>query len=235
MRLPAIAAFAALACAAPAHAAERSYSVGSYDRLRVDGPFEVHIVAGRSPRASATGSEATLARLDLKVEGTTLAVRLGAGGWGEMPRPAASQAPVVVTLSTPRLTAIALTAGAQVSASKIEAQRLDLNLSGAGRLAVDGVQADQLSATLIGTGTMRLAGRVNRARLASNGAGTIDAAALTAGDLIVHLDGTGETSATARYTADVTTTGLGKVTVLGKPKCTVKTIADGPVRCGAGK
>ncbi|MBV8237736.1 MAG: DUF2807 domain-containing protein, partial [Sphingomonas sp.] len=72
---------AAALLAAPAHAAERSYSVGSYERVRVEGPFEVHIVAGGSPRASARGSEAMLARLDLAVNGNTLAVRLGPGGW----------------------------------------------------------------------------------------------------------------------------------------------------------
>ncbi|WEK44344.1 MAG: DUF2807 domain-containing protein [Candidatus Sphingomonas colombiensis] len=235
MRLFVATAIVAFALAAPAYAAERSYSVGSYDRLRVDGPFEVHIVAGGSPRASAKGSEATLARLDLKVEGTTLAVRLGSGGWGEMPKAAASQTPVVVTLSTPHLNAILLTAGAQVSASKIDAQRLDLSVNGAGALALDGVRADLLNATLIGTGSMRLAGRANRARFASNGGGLIDATALTASDLTVRLDGTGETRATARYTAQVTTTGLGKVTVLGSPKCTVKTVSDGPVVCGTGK
>ena len=227
---------AVMACIAaePAQSAERSYSVGSYERLRVDGPFEVHVVAGGSPRASASGSEEMLARLDLRVEGTTLAVRLGPGGWGETPKAAASGKPLIVTLSTPRLTTILLSAGAEVTASKVAAQRLDLGVNGAGTLAVDGIQADQLEASLIGTGTMRLAGRVNRARLASNGAGTIDAAALSAGDLMVRVDGTGETRATARYTAQVTTTGLGKVTVLGTAKCTVKAVADGPVTCGTG-
>jgi hypothetical protein len=231
-----VAAFAITACiATPALAGERSYSVGSYDRVRVDGPFEVHIVAGGSPRATAKGSEAILSRLDLKVEGTTLAVRLGPGGWGEMPKAAASQTPVVVTLSTPQLNTILLTAGAQVTASKIKAQRLELNVTGSGALAVDGVQADQLTALLVGTGSIRLAGRANRARLSSNGAGTIDAAALSVADLTVRVDGTGETRANARNTAQVTTTGLGKVTVLGTAKCAVKTAADGPVVCGAGK
>ncbi|MFW2850682.1 GIN domain-containing protein [Sphingomonas sp. TX0543] len=230
------AALALVACmATPALAAERTYSVGSYDRLRVDGPFEVHITAGGSPRASATGSPAILDRLDLKVEGTTLAVRLGPGGWGELPRAASSQTPVVVTLSTPQLRTILLTAGARVTARKVSAQRLDLNVNGSGMLAMEGVEADQLTALVMGTGSIRLAGRANRVRLSSSGAATIDAAALSAADLTVRVDGTGETRASARYTAQVTTTGLGKVTVLGTPKCTVKTAADGPVVCGTGK
>ncbi|MFT3976648.1 MAG: DUF2807 domain-containing protein [Sphingomonas bacterium] len=229
-----LASIALLLAASPALAAERTYSVGSYDRLRIDGPFEVHVVAGGSPRASAKGSDAMLSRLDLHVEGTTLTVRLGPGGWGETPKAAASRTPMVVTLSTPMLNTILLSAGAQVTASKVSAQRLELAVNGAGTLAVDGVQADQLGAVLTGTGTLRLSGRANRARLASSGSGTIDAGALTVSELTVHLDGTGETRVNARYTAQVTTTGLGKVTVLGSAKCTVKALADGPVICGAG-
>ena len=225
---------AACVIATPASAAERSYSVGSYDRLRVDGPFEVHVVAGGSPRASATGSEEMLARLDLKVEGTTLAVRLGSGGWGETPKAAMRGMPLVVTLSTPRLTTILLNAGAEVTASKLVGQRVTVAVTGSGTLAADGVQADQFDATLVGTGTMRLAGRAARARLTSSGTGTIDAAALSVNDLTAHVDGAGATRANARYTAQVTTTGLGKVTVLGTAKCTVRAVADGPVTCGAG-
>lgn len=233
MRLSlALAAAASTLLAAPADAAERSYSVGSYERVRVEGPFEVHIVAGASPHASARGSEAMLARLDLAVNGNTLAVRLGPGGWGETPRRAGGTSPVVVTLSSPRITSILLTAGATVTASKIAAQRIDLGVTGAGALTVDGAAADQLNAMLIGTGKLRLAGKAARARLTTNGPGTIDAADLAVNDLTVSVEGTGETRATAHYTAQVSTTGLGKVTVLGTAKCTVKAVADGPVVCG---
>jgi len=235
MRFPlalAIAAASAALVATPALAAERSYSVGSYERVRVEGPFEVHIVAGTSPRASASGSEAMLARLDLVVNGDTLAVRLGPGGWGETPRRAGSIAPVVVTLSSPRITSILLTAGAAVTARKIAGQRVDLSVTGAGALTVDGAEADQLNAMLIGTGKLHLAGKAARARLTTNGPGTIDAGDLVVNDLTVSVEGTGETRAMARYTAQVSTTGLGKVTVLGTPRCTVKAVADGPVICG---
>ena len=231
---PALATAAAFAAviATPALAAERSYRVGSYERVRVEGPFEVHIVAGTSPRASARGSDAMLSRLDLAVNGNTLVVRLGPGGWGETPKRAGNATPLVVTLSSPRITSILLTAGAEVTASKIAAQRLDLSVTGAGALTVDGAAADQLNAMLIGTGKLRLAGKAARARLVTNGPGAIDAADLTVNDLTVSVEGTGETRAMARYTAQVSTTGLGRVTVLGTPKCIVKAVADGPVVCG---
>ena len=37
--------------AAPAGAADRNYSIGSFERIRVDGAFEVKLTTGKSPAA----------------------------------------------------------------------------------------------------------------------------------------------------------------------------------------
>jgi hypothetical protein len=92
--------------------------------------------------------------------------------------------------------------------------------------------ADQVNATVIGTGTVTLAGRAARARYVMNGAGRIDAGELNAGTVSVLLDGPGEIKAQARYDANVTNTGLGAVSIAGSPKCTVRARAGGPVACG---
>ena len=109
---------------------------------------------------------------------------------------------------------------------------MEVSVNGSGSLAVSEAGADELMATVIGAGQMTLAGHSQHARLLTNGPGTIDAAGLSVSDLTVRLDGSGETKANARYTAQVTTTGLGRVTVTGGAKCTVKAMAGGPVSCG---
>lgn len=222
-----------LLSATPASAADRVFSIGSYDRVRVDGPFEVRIVTGTSPGAKASGDRQLLERLAIAVNGTTLTVRIGTGGWGETPLRRDGSAPVV-TLSTPRLTTLFVTAGAQVRVDRMKAQRIDLSITGSGRLAVAQADTDQLYASILGAGSVTLGGRANRARLLTDGAGTMDATDLAVNDLTVRLDGPGETRAAARYTAAVTSTGLGSVTVTGKAKCTVQASAGGPVRCGEG-
>jgi len=217
--------------AAPATAASRTYSVGSFERLRVEGPFEVRVVTGQSPGARAEGDARLIERLDIAVSGTTLTVRLGGQGWGETP--AASGPPPVITLMTPRLTSATIESGARVVIGRMVAQKIVLSVTGAGSLALTTADADQLDATLIGTGTLSVGGRAQRARLTTSGPGAIDARLLTVNDLIVRLEGEGETRASARYTAQVTSTGLGKVTVTGGAKCQIKAIANGPVVCGA--
>ncbi len=218
--------------------AGRTVSVGSFDRVRVEGPFEVHVTIG-SPRATITGSRGG-DDVAVRVDGTTLSVRKGSGGWGEQPRTGrgvggstgGGAGPIVVTLSTPGLTSASVAAGGRLTIARMRGMRVDVTVSGNGSLSLAAADTDQLNATLIGTGEMTLAGRAARARLIGSGPGAIDASALAVNDLTVHLDGVGAIKAAARYTAQVTNSGLGTVTVAGNAKCRVDAAAGGPVVCG---
>lgn len=214
-----------------AQASERRYTFGSFDRVRIEGPFEVDITTGTAPGALANGDSRTIDGLDIAVQGSTLIVRIGHQGWGETPAGGAPARPVV-TLTTPALNAAFVNGGARVAIHGMKAQRIDLSVNGSGTMTVGGADTDQMFATIIGAGTMTLSGRASRARLVTNGAGNVDATGLTVNDLSVLQDGSGETRAAARYTAQVNSTGLGHVVVSGRPKCVVHAAAGGPVECG---
>ena len=221
-----------LLLATPASAGERVWNIGSFDRVRVDGPFEVRVTTGTSPRATASAPDAAvLERLRLSNEGGTLVLRLDRGTGDRAARGA--DAVTVFTLSTPTLRGVTLLSGAKVSVTQIKGDRVDLGVTGSGSLSVDQIAAEQVNATVIGSGAIRIAGRTGKARLLTNGPGSIDAAALSAGDLFVSIDGAGETQAAARYSAQITSSGMGRVNVSGNPKCVVRAAAGGPVTCGA--
>ena len=227
-----LASLLALLAAAPAAAGERNYSVASFDRIRVDGPFRILLTTGKAPSARAEGDPRVTDTLDIRVEGTTLMVRAGVNGWGEQPAARAAGAPVIY-LSTPTLRTATMVGGGELTITgPVKAQRVELSLTGSGTLSADGLDADQFVATVIGSGTMKLAGRTARARLSTNGPAQILAGALVANDLIVRTDGSGEMVAQARYTAAVSTAGFGAVTVYGSPACTISTNPNGPVSCG---
>jgi len=229
----ALLALALFVVAAPAVAADRSFTVTSFDRIRVEGPFDVRLTVGNAGQsAKASGQPDVLANLNIEVQGTTLVVRKGTGGWGERGGAGGGPAPVI-TLVTSNVRAVAVIGGGKLTASgTLRGQRLDFQTTGAGSIDARGIDSDELSVTVLGTGTVALAGKSNRARLLTNGSGTIMALPLTVSDLIVRLDGPGETQATARFTADVTSTGLGRVVVAGNAKCTTKAQAGGPILCG---
>lgn len=215
-----------------AGAAERTYAVGSFDRIRIDGPFQVQLLTGKSPGARASGDARAIEGLDIRVEGTTLIVRAGINGWGEQPVAGSKGAPAI-TVSTLAIRSGIVVGGGRLSVTGlVRGQRIDLSVTGSGAIDAGAIEADQFNATMLGSGSMKLGGRAARVQLTANGSGGIDATALNAGDLVLLLDGPGEMRATARFTAKVTTTGLGAATVYGKPACTVKAVAGGPVSCG---
>ena len=221
---------AVLAC--PAAAADRSYVLTNFDRVRVDGPFDVRLTVGPGSAGRAEGEQRTLDGVEVAVQGGTLTIRRAAGVWGQ--QEAGSATPVVVTVSTPQLRGASVLGGGRLTVrGRVRAARLDLQVTGAGTLAIAGIDADAVAVGVIGNGAMTLAGRAGEARLLSNGGGTIAAGSLDAGSVSVVSEGTGETRASARFVADVTNKGLGLVAITGNPKCTVRQASVGPVQCGA--
>ena len=216
----------------PASAADRTVSVASFTRVRVEGPFVVEVRTGVSPSARASGDRDAVERVDVTQSGDTLIVRPGGVGWGERPTGAATR-PLTIALGTLRLDGVAIGAGAQVRAGAMKGPRVDLTVTGAGKLSVERVDADQLVATVVGAGALDVAGKATSARVMVSGPGAIAAPELVAGDLTARVEGVGEIMVGARFTANVTTAGLGKVTVLGAPKCQIRAPAGGSVVCGA--
>lgn len=220
--------------AAPAPAAERKLFVSSFDRLRVEGPFQVVVTVGRSPAGRVAGDPRRLDGVEVRQEGGSVVVRAidrrddSARGAAKGP----ATGPVVVTLATPALAAVAVVGAGAVTVAGLKAARADLSVAGPGTIAVTGADAADLNATTVGTGRINVSGRAMRARLVVNGAGAIQADALDARALTVRLDGPGEVAARARYTADVTNTGLGRVVVAGSAKCVVNAVTGGSVVCG---
>jgi hypothetical protein len=216
--------------AGPAWAAERAVGIGTFDRIRIDGAFDVRITTGKSPRATLSGDSRALEFVDLRVDGTTLTLRRRSDDVATS-RTAAS--PVVVTLSAQTLQSAAMLGGGRLTIAGMRTTRADLSIAGTGTIAVQGMDAQQANASVVGGGTITLTGRALQARLSTNGPGAIDASRLVSDILVVRLDGPGETLAQARYVATVSTTGLGRVVVTGNAKCTVRAPAGGAVVCGA--
>lgn len=220
--------------ATPAFAADRAFTVTDFDRIRVEGPFEVHVTIGRGgATARASGDARVIANLSIEVLGGTIVIRKGSGGWSEQGK-VDGPAPVITLTANALRSATVIAGGKLAIAGTTRATRLDLQITGAGMIDATGIDADDLVVTTLGAGNVSLAGKSARAKLLINGTGSITAVPLTVGDLIARLEGPGEIQASARYTADLTSTGLGRIVVVGNPKCTVRAQAGGPIQCGPG-
>ena len=219
MRTAAFAAFVLLA--APAGAAERNYSVTSFNRIRVDGPYQVVLKTNGAPFARAKGAQASLDGVSIKVEGRTLIVRADTGGgWGGYP--GEGRGPVTIELGTHEVTTAWINGAGALSIDKVKGLGFDLAIQGSGTMRIDAADVDHLRAALSGAASTRLAGRALKLPATVRGTSTLDAEALDVQDAVIGAEGPVLVRASADGTAKVDAIGLASVALAGSPACTVK-------------
>jgi hypothetical protein len=218
----------ALAAAAPAAAAERRYSVTDYDRVQIEGPFEVTLSTGASSQALAIGDQVAIDRISLEVQGRTLRIRPNISAWGSQRRTGTAR----IILSTRDLRGATVIGSGSLAIDRARGLRLDLSLSGSGSLSIGSVEADTLNLGSLGSGSISVGGRAKQLRLSVEGGGDFDGRGLVAEDAQVVVGTSGEVVVGAARTAKVAARGRGLVEILGSPACTVTGPAAAMVRCG---
>ena len=211
---------ACLLAAAPAAAAERNYSVSSFDRIRVDGPYRVKLTTGVAPFAKATGSNGGIEGVSVAVQGRTLVIQGNPSAWGGYPGQAPG--PVEISVGTHDLdTAWVNGAGAR-AVNKVKGLSFDIAVQGSGSIAIDDVTVDQLKLGISGTGSAKLAGKAQKATAVVRGTSSLDASALQVKELTLGAEGAATIKAVATDTAKVDVRGTAGIELGGNPACTVK-------------
>ena len=218
------------ALAGPALAADRRYTVTDFDRIQVEGPFQVTVKTGKAPSARATGSNEAVERVSIEVQGRTLKVRPNRSAWGGYP--GRGSGGVAIELTTHGLRGASVTGSGSLAIDKARAMRFDLALSGSGSLSVARVEADSLVVGQVGSGKMSVAGKVKGLKATVQGSGDFDGAGLAVEDAQVQADTSGSVALAASRTSNVVSSGTGDTTIAGKSACTVKALGSGRVRCG---
>ncbi|WP_167737441.1 GIN domain-containing protein [Sphingomonas parva] len=219
-----------LLAAAPAVAAERNYSVTDFDRIQVEGPYQVTVTTGGFSRARAVGDQAAIDRLSLDVQGRTLRIRANRAAWGGYP--GARSGTVRIEIGARSLTMASVIGPGSLAVDRAKGLKVDLSVSGSGRLAVAAVDADNLGIGLLGSGTISAGGKARQARVTIQGSGNLEGESLAADDAVVIADTAGRIAFAARRTARVTASGPGEVSIAGAASCTVTGPAAAGVTCG---
>ena len=222
-------AFLALA-AVPANAAERRYPVTDFDRVQIDGPYQVTLVSGVPAGARAEGSAEALDRISIEVLGTTLRVRPNRSAWGGYPGDRTG--PVRIFLGTRALRAAAVTGSGSLEADRARGLRVDVSVSGSGRVGVAAVEADNLVVGLLGAGRIALAGRTKQLKATIQGSGDLAAAGLKADDAQITADTAGRVALTVERTVKLKLRGTGDVEIAGNASCTIEGEGSGRLVCG---
>lgn len=216
--LPAL--FLAAFAASPAFAASRNYSVTSFDRVRVDGPFKVRLTTGVAPFASAAGTSAALDGVSLGVEGRTLIIRRNAStGSGYPGRP---NGPVEINVGTHELSHAWVNGSGTLAISRVKGLSFDLAMQGSGSAAIGDVAVDQLKIGISGAASAAVSGTVPKLTALVRGASSLDAAGLRVKDAVVGAEGPAVVRLAVSNSAKIEARGTSSIEISGDPACTVK-------------
>jgi len=219
---------AILACApTTADAATRNFGVSGFDRIRVDGPFNVRLTTGVAPFAMASGSGAALDSVTMDVEGRTLVVRSNRSSWGGYPGEA--KGPVEISIGTHELTAAYLNGSGSLAIDRLRGLSFDLSVNGAGSASVGSAAVDQLKLFIAGSGSVTFAGTAPNLTAIIRGVSTLDASALVVKDATIGAQGPATVKANVTNTAKVDAQGAAVVDLAGSPACTVKAVGSATV------
>jgi hypothetical protein len=218
-------------CNAPAHAGTRTYSITDVSRLRVSGPFDVHVHVGPSASVRATGPQEAIDRLSVEQHEETLVIQPLPGGWGGWPM--GFHGNLVVDVTMPSLDQAVTTGSGTTTIDKVKGDAVSLVLSGSGSLSVAAAQVTQLNATMTGSGDLSIAGgHAVGAKAVVTGTGDLKAGDLVVDDAQANLVGTGNLTIGARHTAKGNLAGAGDLTIVGPATCAITRSGSGDVHCG---
>ena len=210
-------------------AAERRESITDFDRIRVEGSFDVTVTAGRGTSLVISGTTAAIDATTAAVTGSTLVIRRRTSGRASDRDAGAA----TIRVTTPALYDAALLGSGQLRIDRMRGQRASVALSGSGNVEVASIVADRGDITLQGSGRLIAAGTIANLRAVNQGSGLLDTREVATADLIAVANTSGTAALAARRSARVTANGSGSVTVAGTPACTVTNTGSGSVSCGA--
>jgi hypothetical protein len=222
-----IAAFAALLFALPAHAAERSFLVGSFEELTVEGDIHVVLTTGKPPSANASGDKARLGALKIDRQGQTVRIRLQG-----LQANRATGEPVRVALSGRNVRKLVLNGNGRISVNDVNMPSVRIEIRGSGEIDVAKLESDRFIALLIGSGKLAVgAGATRDSEIMIDGAPTVAARGLISDKLRLRQTGPAQTRFTVNRSAEITNSGTGSITIDGEGTCFIREAGGATISC----
>ncbi|WP_447761100.1 head GIN domain-containing protein [Sphingopyxis panaciterrae] len=229
----AVLAAAVFLVAAPVSAAEKRYGLTSFEAIEVNADVAVEVVTRAPVSAVATGSQDALDRITVEARDGKLVI--GEKTFAGDQNRRAPRGAVTVRVNAANLRSAALGGAGSLRIDRLKGVRVTVGLRGPGQVTVGEIATDRLSVAMVGNGSMTLAGTAKQAQMTLSGAGMVDAGKLAVDELISDSEGAGDHMLNAVKSAAITTRGIGKTVVLGRPACTVRNVGSGSVTCGPAK
>ncbi|MEO6224403.1 MAG: head GIN domain-containing protein [Sphingomicrobium sp.] len=209
----------------------RSFPVGNFSQIEVNGPYDVEVRTGTNPTAVAEGSDKVLDLTDVRIDGDKLVIsekeRHGTFSFGW-----SNRGKVKFVITVPALSAAAITGSGDLKVDHIRGDRFEGTVTGSGDLQLSTVEVQAIKLAITGSGNVTAgSGKARTADYSIAGSGDVDAGGVATEQASVSVAGSGNIKARASGTARVEIAGSGDADISGGAKCSIEKNGSGEVRC----
>jgi hypothetical protein len=207
---------------------QRSYQVGAFQRISVQGPYDAVVTVGGAPSVRAVGDSKALDQLEVRVENGQLIVgsKRNSMSWGF-----GSHQRTTVYVTAPSLSAATLLGSGDMKVDKVTGDRFEAQVHGSGGVDIASLRVGEAAFNLSGSGDLRAAGTADQVNVSVQGSGDFSAGGFQAKDATISVIGSGNAALRATQTAKVNVVGSGNAEIGGGAKCQVNKVGSGNVNC----
>ncbi len=189
-------------------------STAEYDEIKLQGYFDVDLVAGKEGEISVQAEENLLPYIKVVVEGNVLKIYQEKGKNLQVSR----GNKILITVPFDKISAVNLSGSGDINTkNQIKTEKITATLSGSGDLNID-VDASEVEAKLSGSGDVRLKGKSDKLVAKISGSGDISASDLMTKDVEAGISGSGDIKVNCTESLNARVSGSGDIFYSGEPK-----------------
>jgi hypothetical protein len=195
------------------HVISKNINTASYDKVLVNGFFDVDLQSGEEGKIMIKGEENIIEFITFTVENNALKI---AAEKGKYIVPSNGKK-VQITVPFESLNEVSLSGSGDInSKNKITTDNFICDLSGSGNIGLT-VDAKNLKASVSGSGDLMLSGDSTNIQCKVTGSGDLNAAKLKSNNAEVNVTGSGDCKVYCTDNLEARVTGSGDITYFGDP------------------
>jgi Putative auto-transporter adhesin, head GIN domain len=206
----------------------RSFAVTGFESVSLEGSDNVRVLRGPTSSVIATGPQAVLDLLNIRVENNTLKIdrKPGRTNWLR-----GDYRGAMITVTMPAISAAAVAGSGDMTVDRADGPAFVAAVEGSGNLKVAEITVKRAALSAEGSGDLTILGTATDATMAAEGSGNIDARGLVSQQATIAVEGSGDIGATVRQRATIAVEGSGNVDVTGTDNCAIVKEGSGDARC----
>jgi hypothetical protein len=207
--------------------------VAEFDRIQVKGVGRVFIQQGGEQSVTVEADDQIIKRITTEVLERKLVFDVGRDWMERLVQPMVeflSSREIVLRVTLRELKSLEILGACDLEAKNVRTDDFDLKMSGASSVKVLDLNANRIDAEMPGAGRVVVTGKCDEQTVTMTGAGQFDAARLETKNTKVALTGVGNATVWARENLEVSVTGVGSIEYYGNPHVKQSTAMLGVVR-----